>query len=147
VDPKYPKVVEIEQRYVTGRRQDEIPWTMLTGLILHELGHSFLYHHWRWTRSEDFLRTFGEVDKAYRVRDDLWVDFQRRRVSTAPIDHVSAYAQQHPQEDFAETFRFYVTRHGKLRDLFSELGRKRKGVVVYQKFLVLQDYVRRLRGY
>ena len=81
------------------------------------------------------------------MRDDLCVDFQRRRVSTAPIDHVSAYAQQHPQEDFAETFRFYVTRHGKLRDLFSELGRKRKGVVVYQKFLVLQDYVRRLRGY
>jgi len=53
---------------------------------------------------------------------------------------------QHPQEDFAETFRFYVTRFGRLRDLFSELGRKRKGVVVYEKFLALHDYVRQLRG-
>lgn len=147
VDPKYPKVVEIEQRYATGRRQDEIPWTMLTGLIVHELGHSFLYHHWRWTRTDAFRRVFGEVDKAYRVSDDTWVDFQRRKVATAPVDHVSAYAMQHPQEDFAETFRFYVTRFGRLRDLFSELGRKRKGVVVYEKFLELHDYVRQLRGW
>jgi hypothetical protein len=147
VDPKYPKVVEIEQRYVTGRRQDEIPWTMLTGLIVHELGHSFLYHHWHWTRADAFRRVFGEVDKAYRVKDETWVDFQRRRVATAPVDHVSAYAMQHPQEDFAETFRFYVTRLGRLRDLFSELGRKRKGVVVYEKFLALHDYVRQLRGW
>ena len=34
VDPRYPKIVEIEQRYVVGKqRQDEIPWTMLVGLI------------------------------------------------------------------------------------------------------------------
>ena len=136
-----------EQRYATGRRQDEIPWTMLTGLIVHELGHSFLYHHWRWTRTDAFRRVFGEVDKAYRVKDESWVDFQRRKVAIAPVDHVSAYAMQHPQEDFAETFRFYVTRFGRLRDLFSELGRKRKGVVVYEKFLELHAYVRTLRGY
>ena len=35
--------------------------------------------------------------------------------SIAPRDHVSAYAAKHPQEDFAETFRFYVTRRGRLR--------------------------------
>jgi len=145
VDPKYPNIVEIEQRYVTGRRQDEIPWRMLTGLITHELGHSFLFRHWRWAKSPEFRRAFGDVTKAYRVRDDGWVDFQRRRVAIAPTDHVSGYATQHPQEDFAETFRFFVTRHGRLRDLFAELGRKRKGVVVYQKFLVLQEYVNGLR--
>lgn len=145
VDPKYPNIVEIEQRYVTGRRQDEIPWRMLTGLITHELGHSFLFRHWRWAKSPEFRRAFGDVTKAYRVRDDGWVDFQRRRVAIAPTDHVSAYATEHPQEDFAETFRFFVTRHGRLRDLFAELGRKRKGVVVYQKFLVLQEYVSGLR--
>jgi hypothetical protein len=145
VDPKYPNIVEIEQRYVTGRRQDEIPWRMLTGLITHELGHSFLFRHWRWAKSPEFRRAFGDVTKAYRVRDDGWVDFQRQRVAIAPTDHVSAYATEHPQEDFAETFRFFVTRHGQLRDLFAELGRKRKGVVVYQKFLVLQEYVKGLR--
>ena len=147
VDPRYPKVVEIEQRYVVGvRRRDEIPWPMLVGLISHELGHSFLYHHWHWTRSSAFRRTFGEVAKAYRVLDETWVDFQRRRVANRPVNHVSVYAARHPQEDFAETFRFYLTRRGRLRELFTEFGRKRKGVIVYEKFLVLHEYVRSLRG-
>lgn len=147
VDPHYPKIVEIEQRYVTGiRRRDEIPWSMLVGLITHELGHSFLYHHWHWTSSKSFRRAFGEVNKAYRGLDDTWVYFQRRRVAIAPTNHVSAYAARHPQEDFAETFRFYVTRRGRLRELFAEFGRKRKGVVVYEKFLVLHDYLRSLRS-
>ena len=85
VDPKYPDMVEIEQRYVVGkRRRDEIPWTMLVGLITHELGHSFLYHHWEWTRSRQFRRSFGEVDKAYRGMDNTWVYFQRRRIAIAP---------------------------------------------------------------
>ncbi len=77
----------------------------------------------------------------------MWVDFQRRRVATTFVDYVSAYASTHPQEDFAETFRFYVTRRGRLRELFSEFGRKRKGVIVYEKFLVLHDFVRSLRGW
>ena len=85
VDPRYPKIVEIEQRYVVGkRRQDEIPWTMLVGLLTHELGHSFLYHHWDWTRTRRFRRAFGEVDKAYRGMDNTWVYFQRRRIAIAP---------------------------------------------------------------
>jgi hypothetical protein len=147
VDPKYPKVVELEQRYVVGaRRRDEIPWQMLVGLMSHELGHSFLYHHWHWTRSPAFRKTFGEVAKAYRVVDDAWVDFQRRRVAIAPVNHVSGYATRHPQEECAETFRFYVTRRGRLRELFAEFGRKRKGVTVYEKFLVLHEYVRAVRG-
>src|SRR5690242_21227405 len=39
VDPRWPKIVEIEQTYVVGKRKrDEIPWSMLVGLITHELG-------------------------------------------------------------------------------------------------------------
>jgi hypothetical protein len=148
VDPQYPSIVEIEQRYVVGRRhRDEISWTMLVGLLTHELGHSFLYHHWEWTRTRQFRRAFGEVDKAYRGMDNTWVYFQRRRIAIAPTNFVSAYAAKHPQEDFAETFRFYVTRRGRLRDLFGEFGRKRKGVILYEKFLVLHDFVRALRGW
>lgn len=145
VDPRYPKAVEIEQRYVVDRRRNEIQWQMLVGLISHELGHSFLFHNWAWTRTPRFRKAFGEVDKAYRAMDDTWVYFERRQVATAPRDHVTAYAGRHPQEDFAETFRFYVTRRGRLRELFTELGRKRKGVVVYEKFLLLRDYLRQLR--
>ena len=74
VDPKYPKIVEIEQRYIVGaRRRDEIPWQMLIGLISHELGHSFLYHHWHWTRAPAFRRTFGS-GQGVPVMDDAWVD-------------------------------------------------------------------------
>jgi hypothetical protein len=40
-----------------------------------------------------------------------------------------------------------VTRRGRLRDLFGEFGRKRKGVILFEKFLVLHDYVRALRGW
>ena len=148
VSPDGPKVIEIDRRYVLGKRHsDEVSWSMLTGLILHELGHSFLYHHWSWTRSGRFRRAFGEVRKAYRVADEHWVDFERRRVATTLVDFVSAYASTHPQEDFAETFRFYVTRRGRLRELFGEFGRKRKGVTVFEKFLVLHDFVRSLRGW
>lgn len=148
VDPKYPKVVEIEQDYVVGARsRTEIPWSTLVGLICHELGHSFLYHHWSWTKSEAFHRAFGEVHKAYRVRDDAWVSFQRRRVSTVKPQYVSAYAGTHPLEDFAETFRFYVLRRGRMRELLAELGRKRKDPIAYEKFLALHHYVRSLRGW
>jgi hypothetical protein len=62
------------------------------------------------------------------------------------VNHVSGYATRHPQEDFAETFRFYVTRRGRLRELFAEFGQKRKGVIVYEKFLALHEYLRTLRG-
>jgi hypothetical protein len=130
---------------VGRRRREEIPWSMLVGLICHELGHSFLYHHWRWTVTPHFLEAFGEVDKAYRVRDDGWVDFQRRRITTTHQHHVTAYAATHPQEDFAETFRFYITRRGRVRELLAEMGQKRKAVVVYQKFLELDRYLRSLR--
>ncbi len=99
------------------------------------------------TRSGRFRRTFGEVRKAYRVADEHWVDFERRRIATTLTDYVSAYAATHPQEDFAETFRFYVARRGRLRELFAEFGRKRKGVRLYEKFLVLHDFVRSLRGW
>lgn len=147
VDPRYPKVIEIDRSHVEVTSREEIAWSLLVGLICHELGHSFLFHHWSWTRREAFRRVFGEVDKAYRVRDDSWVDMQRRRVSTTIVQHVTAYASTHPQEDFAETFRFYVTRRGRMRELFAELGRKRKEVAVYEKFLVLHRYIRSLRGW
>ena len=114
VDPKYPKIVEIEQRYVVGKRR--------TGRD--PVDHAGRAHHatsWVTASSittgsgpgpDRFRRAFGEVDKAYRGMDDTWVYFQRRRVAIAPPNHVSAYAAKHPQEDFAETFRFYVTRRG-----------------------------------
>jgi len=83
----------------------------------------------------------------YRVADWKWVDFERRGVTTTLPNYVTAYAATHPQEDFAETFRFYVARRGRLRELFAEFGRKRKGVPVFEKFLVLHDFIRSLRGW
>src|SRR3989449_10429759 len=84
---------------------------------------------------------------AYRVADSKWVDFERRGVTTTLPNYVTAYAATHPQEDFAETFRFYVARRGRLRGLFAGFGREREGVVVYEKFLALHEVVRSLRGW
>src|SRR2546428_10151030 len=95
---------------------------MLTGLILHELGHSYLYHHWSFTLTGRFRRAFGEVRKAYRVADSKWVDFERRGVTTTLPDYVTAYAATHPQEDFAETFRVYVPRRGPHRRRIPQVG-------------------------
>jgi hypothetical protein len=148
VDPRTPKIIELDRSYVVGARsRDEVSWPMLVGLICHELGHSFLYHHWALTRTEEFFRIFGEAHKAYRVRDDGWVAFERRRMSGANAQHVTAYAARHPLEDFAEVFRFYVTRRGRMRQLLADLGHLRKDVVVYEKFLFLHRFVRSLRGW
>lgn len=143
VDPAYPKIVEIERRYV--ERRDQISWPSLVGLITHELGHSFLYHYWRFARSARFRKAFGDIDKAYRGVDESWVSFRKRSLSKTPVNHVTAYASKHPLEDFAETFRFYVIRRGRLKDLLAEIGRKRKGVIVYEKFLTLHEYIQELR--
>lgn len=143
VDPRYPKIVEIQRRYV--ERRDEISWPGLVGLIAHELGHSFMFHHWRFARSSRFRRAFGDVDKPYRGVDESWVSFRKRSLSKNPRRHVTAYAATHPLEDFAETFRFYVIRRGRLNHLLAEIGRKRKDVVVYEKFLTLDAYIRELR--
>lgn len=143
VDPEYPKVVEIDRRHVD--RRDEISWPRLVGLIMHELGHSFLFHHWRFARSARFRKAFGDVSKAYRGVEETWVSFRKRNMSQTPVNHVTAYASKHPLEDFAETFRFYVIRRGRLKDLLAEIGRKGKGVVVYEKFLTLHAYLQELR--
>jgi len=143
VDPEYPKIVEIERRHV--ERRDQISWPTLVGLIIHELGHSFLFHHWRFARSERFRRAFGDVSKAYRGVDEIWVSFRRRNLSETPVNHVTAYASKHPLEDFSETFRFYVIRRGRLKDLLAEIGRLQKGVTVYEKFLTLHAYLQELK--
>ena len=143
VDPEYPKIVEVRRRYV---QSDDVPWPAVIGLIAHELGHSFLFQNRRFARSAGFRRVFGDIDKPYKGVDESWVSFRRRSVPATPADHVTAYAATHPLEDFAETFRYYVVRSGRLRDLLAELGRKRKGVVVYEKFLTLDRYLERLRA-
>ncbi|NIR45697.1 MAG: hypothetical protein GWN99_14955 [Gemmatimonadetes bacterium] len=144
VDPRYPKIVEIDGYYLVDRRH-QIAWPAMVGLLTHELGHSFLYHHWRFARSRRFRRAFGDVDKAYRGVDESWVSFRKRTLSKTPVNHVTAYASKHPLEDFAETFRFYVIRRGRLKDLLAEIGRHGKGVIVYEKFLTLHAYLQEVR--
>lgn len=143
VDPAYPKVVELESRYIDRHYYNS--WPSIVGLIVHELGHSFLFHHWRFARSARFRKAFGDVDKAYRGVDESWVSFRKRSLSKTPVNHVTAYASKHPLEDFAETFRFYVIRRGRLKELLAEIGRKGKGVVVYEKFLTLHNHLQELR--
>ncbi|MEZ4586236.1 MAG: putative zinc-binding metallopeptidase [Gemmatimonadales bacterium] len=145
VDPAYPTIVEIDRSHIGRKPEPQIEWSRIVGLIIHELGHSFLYHHWEWARSEAFHHTFGNVDLPYHVPDDIPVDFRHRRLALQPPDHVSAYARLHPQEDFAETFRFYVTRGARLDELLFECEEKHKTTPVFSKFLLLHDYLRSIR--
>jgi hypothetical protein len=103
----------------------------------HELGHSFLFHHWRWTREARFRRIFGEVDKAYRVGDGAPVFFERRRVAYAPVEFVSSYASTHPLEDFAETFMLYL-KHGTRRPA------KFKSVAIQRRWQFVTDLTERI---
>jgi len=141
VDPAYPKIVEIDRAHVGRKPAAQIEWSRLVGLIVHELGHSFLYHHWRWATSEGFRQVFGDVELPYQVPDNIAVDFRHRRLALQPTGHVSHYARFHPQEDFAETFRFYVTRAGRLDEIAAELEDKGKGPLVYARFRLLHDYL------
>jgi hypothetical protein len=143
VDPDFPKVVEIERRHV--ERRDEVSWPSLVGLITHELGHSFLFYHRQFARSRRFRNAFGDASKAYRGVDESWVSFRKRSISDTPVNYVTAYASKHPLEDFAETFRFYVIRRGRMKDLLAEIGRKGKGVIVFEKFLTLHTFLQELR--
>ncbi|MDP2576693.1 MAG: putative zinc-binding metallopeptidase [Gemmatimonadota bacterium] len=143
VDPRYPKIVEIQRRLIEKRAL--IDWPGLVGLISHELGHSFMFQHWPFARSARFRHAFGDVDKAYRGVDESWVSFRKRTLSDTPANHVTGYAATHPLEDFAETFRFYVIRRGRLKELLAEIGRKGKGVAVFEKFLTLHYFLAELR--
>jgi len=69
------------------------------------------------------------------------IDFEVDHHDTAARPAHSAKARG----DFAETFRFLnVSRRGRLRELFAEFGPNAKGVPVFEKFLVLHDYIRSL---
>jgi hypothetical protein len=146
VDPEFPRIVEIDRRFAVGKRPDEIAWPLLVELIIHELGHSFLYHHLTWARTERFRLAFGDVDAPYDVPDDAPVEFHTSRMPLFPTDHVTGYARFHPQEDFAETFRFYVTRSAGLDALSAELGATGKSARVLERFRILDEYVALLRS-
>lgn len=144
VDPRYPKIVEIQRRY--AMRRQEISPAGMVGLLAHELGHSFLFHHSDFARSRRFRRSFGDVDRAYRGVDVSRVSFRKSSLSESPADYVTAYAATHPLEDFAETFRLFVVRCGDLRGLKAEIGRKGKAPRVYEKFRTLDAYLDELRA-
>ena len=145
VDPEHPRIVEINRGLVLRRPMDQSEWDTLVGLIIHELGHSYLYHQLAWGRSVAFRQAFGDVDLPYDVPDTVDVEFGKPRFSRTPSGHASHYGQSHPQEDFAETFRYYVLRGGQLADLLSEARRTGKVEQVGERFRLLDAFVRAAR--
>lgn len=146
VDPAFPRIVEINRGLVGRRPPDPVRWEMLAGLILHELGHSFLYHHPAWTHSEVFRVAFGDVDAPYLVPDTVEVEFGDARFPIIPTGFASHYGVYHPQEDFAETFRYYVLRGGRMGELREEAARTRKLPVVSARFSALDTFLGLLRA-
>lgn len=142
VDPAWPRIVEINRGLVRRRGMPPGEWDALTGLLVHEIGHSFLYHHMAWARSETFRLVFGDVDTPYDVPDTVDVEFGSTRFSRLPPTHASHYGQYHPQEDFAETFRYYVLLGGHMAEIEAERVRAGKITVVAERFRVLDEYLR-----
>ena len=84
-------------------------------------------------------RLDGRLVRAKETGAERW-ELRRLRGEIADLDRAVL-------EDFAEVFRLYVTWRGRMKDLLADLGRRRKDPIVYEKFLLLNRFIRSLRGW
>lgn len=72
--------------------------------LIHEIGHAFFSEYYGIAINKlQFRRLFGNPDERYYLT--LWyLGFEDYTDWEESAEHISKYAQVHPQEDFAETF-------------------------------------------
>lgn len=75
--------------------------------IFHEFGHAFAQCYRVRLKKMGIKRIFGDLDCQYPSMLTLF----NYRFGIKSEPYISAYAQSHPSEDFAETFAF-VVQHG-----------------------------------
>jgi hypothetical protein len=112
--------------------------TSFMHLIRHETAHAFFNLTWKPQLTMSFAAAFGRHDAPY----DLGVIDQALsglRRQDRP-EFVSDYAQEHPCEDFAETFAVYLRFQGDAAGLERYIQAKGNSPVLRRKF----DYVARL---
>ena len=98
------RLTRIEQEQ-TGEAEDSETVMMF---LRHEAGHAFNYAYRLWEDPE-WRKVFGPFSKPYRdafVPQPHTRDFVRHLFT---LHHGHAYAQKHPDEDFAETFAVWLT--------------------------------------
>ena len=123
--PKIPPLARKLGKYLEGTTLKSFE-----RLIFHELGHA-VEHAYGLSQQRWRVKTFGSTENPYPKKyrfDPKSKDFVRN------LD--SGYAQSHPDEDFAETFRLYLRNRKSL-----ERFKSRKGV--YKKLLAVSKAVNR----
>jgi hypothetical protein len=115
-DPYLEKLYEMVFGIKPSSEEDML-WT-----FRHEAGHSFM---WKFQihKTREFRRLFGNISQPYGG----WKAYNHSEYLTDNTSYVSGYAQTHPIEDFAETFRIFLE---------SEWNKKyKKGAVEKLKYI------------
>lgn len=112
--------------------------TSFLHLLRHETGHAFFNMTWKPQLAPSFAATFGPHDAPYEIGfiDQALSGIKRK---DRP-EYVSDYAQEHPAEDFAETFAVYLRFRGDSAGLEQYIQAKGNSDVLRRKFA----YVARL---
>jgi hypothetical protein len=112
--------------------------TTFLHLLRHEASHAFFNLTWKPQRAPSFAVAFGRHDAPYTIGFIAQALSGMKRKALPAF--VSAYAQEHPAEDFAETMAVYLRLRGDSTGLDSYIRAKGQSDALRQKF----GYVARL---
>lgn len=117
--------------------------TTFLHLLRHESAHAFDNLTWIPQLAPSFAAAFGPHDTPYAVGVvDQALSAIRRQTSP---DFVSAYAQEHPAEDFAETFAVYLRLKGDKAAIEQYVQAKGNSETLRRKFAYVARLVARNR--
>jgi hypothetical protein len=108
----HPRLAGFEQRFMGEVEGGSHEWGMK--LLRHEAGHCF-DHAYRLSRTAPWKKLFGDTKSPYDP--DHYQAHSGHPDYVEHLDH--AYAQAHPDEDFAETFAVWLTPNGNWRRVYA----------------------------
>jgi hypothetical protein len=113
----------------------------------HEIGHALLFQRPADARTPEFLRLFGDVERAYRVGDPVEEVLRRMRRHGGLANPryrrvVSLYAATHPHERFAEAVRVALAHRGSESSLLSWAASHQTAPIVTAQLLWTSHWLR-----
>jgi hypothetical protein len=109
----HPRLARLERKFLGEIEGGTPEWFMM--LLRHEAGHCF-DHAYRLSATREWRALFGESGQTYDP-DHYEADVSSRDFVTHLPD---AYAQAHPDEDFAETFAVWLTPRSDWRRRYAD---------------------------
>lgn len=106
----HPSLIRLEKKYMLDAEGDTK--TMCMKLLRHEAGHA-LMHAYKLDRRKSWQKTFGPSSIEYSDT------YKYRPYSKNFVRHLSGYyAQNHPEEDFVETFAVWLSPQDNWREIY-----------------------------